>query len=109
MCVVHSAALVAEYLHLIEDTQHLPVGCVDFEKISPNVLEESAISDDMLAPVCTTLYTPLSNHRPSSLPSSCINFCLYNGINAKYFFTYLLSLIPCTSTLVLHVLFNVIK
>ena len=53
MCVVHAAALVAEYLHLLEDTQHLPVGCVNFGKISPNVLEESAISDDMLAPVST--------------------------------------------------------
>ena len=50
MCVVHSAALVAEYLHLLEDKQHLPVGCVNFESISPNVLEESAISDDILAP-----------------------------------------------------------
>ena len=51
MCVIHAAALVAEYLYLLEDQPHLPIGCVSFEKISPNVLEESAISDDLLAPV----------------------------------------------------------
>ena len=51
MCVIHAAALVAEYLYLLEDQPHLPIGCVSFEKISPNVLEESAISDDILAPV----------------------------------------------------------
>lgn len=53
MCVIHAAALVAEYLYLLEDKPHLPIGCVSFEKISPNVIEESAISDDLLAPVST--------------------------------------------------------
>lgn len=50
MCLVHSAALVAEYLHMLEDRPHLPVGAVSFEKITPNALEESAVSDDVLSP-----------------------------------------------------------
>lgn len=33
-CLIHSAALVAEYLHMLEDRQHLPVGCVKFEVIN---------------------------------------------------------------------------
>ncbi|XP_063962450.1 dedicator of cytokinesis protein 7-like isoform X1 [Lytechinus pictus] len=59
-CLIHSAALVAEYLHMLEDRPHLPVGCVKFEKISPNVLEESAVSDDVVSPdeegICTGKY-----------------------------------------------------
>ena len=51
MCLVHGAALVAEYLFLLEGKPYLPVGCVAFQKLSPNVLEESAISDDTLNPV----------------------------------------------------------
>ncbi|XP_039370294.1 dedicator of cytokinesis protein 6 isoform X3 [Mauremys reevesii] len=49
-CMVHAAALVAEYLSMLEDSRHLPVGCVSFQGISSNVLEESAVSDDVLAP-----------------------------------------------------------
>ncbi|CAM1319326.1 DOCK6 (predicted) [Pycnogonum litorale] len=59
-CLVHSAALVAEYLHMLEDKPYLPVGCVKFEKLSPNVLEESAVSDDVVSPdeegICTGKY-----------------------------------------------------
>ena len=51
MCLVHGAALVAEYLFLLEGKPYLPVGCVAFQKLSPNVLEESAISEDTLNPV----------------------------------------------------------
>ena len=51
MCLVHGAALVAEYLFLLEGKPYLPVGCVAFQKLSPNVLEESAISDDTVSPV----------------------------------------------------------
>ncbi|XP_014668067.1 PREDICTED: dedicator of cytokinesis protein 7-like [Priapulus caudatus] len=60
LCLVHSAALVAEYLHMIEDRTYLPIGCVTFQKISPNVLEESAVSDDVVSPdeegICTGKY-----------------------------------------------------
>ncbi|CAM4610803.1 unnamed protein product [Lepidochelys kempii] len=49
-CLVHAAALVAEYLSMLEDCRYLPVGCVSFQGISSNVLEESAVSDDVLAP-----------------------------------------------------------
>ncbi|XP_077186092.1 dedicator of cytokinesis protein 6 isoform X3 [Paroedura picta] len=49
-CLVHSAALVAEYLSMLEDCLYLPVGCVTFQNISSNVLEESAVSDDLLSP-----------------------------------------------------------
>ena len=51
MCLVHTAGLVSEYLSMLEDKPYLPIGCVSFEKISPNVLEESAISDDVVSPV----------------------------------------------------------
>ncbi|KAG8238879.1 hypothetical protein J437_LFUL018440, partial [Ladona fulva] len=50
MCLVHSSALVAEYLHMLEDLHHLPVGAVSFEHVTPNALEESAVSDDVLSP-----------------------------------------------------------
>ncbi|XP_065185199.1 dedicator of cytokinesis protein 7-like [Sycon ciliatum] len=57
MCMVHAAALVAEYLSMLEDDSFFPAGCASFEKISPNTLEESAVSDDVLAPddegICT--------------------------------------------------------
>ncbi|RXN18411.1 dedicator of cytokinesis 8 isoform X1 [Labeo rohita] len=60
MCLVHSAALVAEYLSMLEDHKYLPVGSVTFQNISPNVLEESAVSDDILSPdedgVCSGRY-----------------------------------------------------
>ncbi|XP_066563982.1 dedicator of cytokinesis protein 7 isoform X2 [Amia ocellicauda] len=49
-CLVHSAALVAEYLNMLEDCRYLPIGCVTFQNISSNVLEESAVSDDILSP-----------------------------------------------------------
>ena len=48
MCLVHAAALVAEYLYMLEGQKHLPVGCAAFQAISPNMLEESAISDDVV-------------------------------------------------------------
>ena len=51
MCLVHAAALVSEYLYLLEGKSYLPSGCVAFQNISPNVLEESATSEDTLAPV----------------------------------------------------------
>lgn len=53
MCLVHAAALVAEYLYVLDGSTYLPVGCVAFQKISPNMLEESAISDDVINPVST--------------------------------------------------------
>ncbi|XP_053318481.1 dedicator of cytokinesis protein 6 isoform X2 [Spea bombifrons] len=49
-CFVHGAALVSEYLSMLEDGRHLPVGCVSFQNISSNVLEESAVSDDVVSP-----------------------------------------------------------
>nr|XP_018911108.1 PREDICTED: dedicator of cytokinesis protein 7 [Bemisia tabaci] len=50
MCLIHSAALVAEYLHMLENQKHLPMGAVDLERITPNALEECAVSDDVLSP-----------------------------------------------------------
>ncbi|CAH2273031.1 Hypothetical predicted protein [Pelobates cultripes] len=59
-CFVHGAALVAEYLSMLEDARHLPVGCVNFQNISSNILEESAVSDDVVSPdeegICTGKY-----------------------------------------------------
>uniref|UniRef100_A0A8C6W216 Dedicator of cytokinesis 8 n=2 Tax=Nannospalax galili TaxID=1026970 RepID=A0A8C6W216_NANGA len=60
MCLVHAAALVAEYLSMLEDHSYLPVGSVSFQNISSNILEESAVSDDTLSPdedrVCSGQY-----------------------------------------------------
>uniref|UniRef100_A0AAQ4S6U5 Dedicator of cytokinesis 8 n=1 Tax=Gasterosteus aculeatus aculeatus TaxID=481459 RepID=A0AAQ4S6U5_GASAC len=60
MCLVHAAALVAEYLSMLEDHKYLPIGSVTFQNISTNVLEESAVSDDILSPdedgVCSGRY-----------------------------------------------------
>ncbi|XP_055386415.1 dedicator of cytokinesis protein 7 [Condylostylus longicornis] len=50
MCYVSSAALVAEYLSMLESQTHLPIGAVTFQKITPNALLESAVSDDVLNP-----------------------------------------------------------
>lgn len=49
-CYVHAAALAAEYMHMLEDLEHLPKGAVSFLKLSDNVLEESAVSDDVVSP-----------------------------------------------------------
>ncbi len=50
MCLVHSAALVSEYLLMIEDKPYMPRGAVAFESVSPNASEESAVSDDVVSP-----------------------------------------------------------
>ncbi|XKL65388.1 hypothetical protein PGB90_008808 [Kerria lacca] len=50
MCLVHSAALVSEYLQMLDDQPHLPLGAVSFEKVTLNILEECAVSDDVLRP-----------------------------------------------------------
>ncbi|GMT14434.1 hypothetical protein PFISCL1PPCAC_5731, partial [Pristionchus fissidentatus] len=49
-CVIHSAALVAEYLAMRPCTSHLPSGANAFSALSENVLEESAVSDDVISP-----------------------------------------------------------
>ena len=58
-CLIHAAALVAEYLAIIENLSYLPIGCASFKNVSINVLEESAISDDVMQPlegICTGKY-----------------------------------------------------
>jgi hypothetical protein len=60
-CLIHAAALIAEYLAMIENKSYLPVGCASFKSVSVNVLEESAVSDDVLASpyeegICTGKY-----------------------------------------------------
>ena len=60
-CLIHAAALIAEYLAMIENKPYLPVGCASFKNASVNVLEESAVSDDVLASpyeegICTGKY-----------------------------------------------------
>ncbi|XP_071743636.1 dedicator of cytokinesis protein 7 isoform X2 [Lepeophtheirus salmonis] len=57
MCKIHCCALVSEYLHLLEDRKYMPTGAVTYSKITPNALEESAASDDLVSPdeegICT--------------------------------------------------------
>ncbi|XP_078054580.1 dedicator of cytokinesis protein 8-like isoform X2 [Mustelus asterias] len=48
-CLVHSAALVAEYLSRVEGSVHLPMGSVSFQRISINVLEESLVCDEVFS------------------------------------------------------------
>ena len=46
-CLIHSCALVCEYLHLFEKKSYLPVSCIAFQKISSNILEESLVSNEV--------------------------------------------------------------
>lgn len=50
MCLVHSAALVAEYLQMLESLPHMPVGAAALQSVTPNAVQESAVSDDVLSP-----------------------------------------------------------
>lgn len=51
MCLVHSAALVAEYLVLLGNGgTGVQGGAVALQQVSPNALQESAVSDDVMAP-----------------------------------------------------------
>ncbi|XP_045559244.1 dedicator of cytokinesis protein 8 isoform X2 [Salmo salar] len=90
MCLVHAAALVAEYLSMLEDHKYLPVGSVTFQNISPNVLEESAVSDDILSPdedgVCSGQYFTTSG-LVGLLKQAAQLFCnggLYETVNEVY-------------------------
>jgi hypothetical protein len=65
-CLIHAAALVAEYLNIYENKAYLPIGCESFRQVNANVIEESAVSDDVF----------LSTHRNIN------NDCLCMG---KYF------------------------
>ncbi|CAF3642968.1 unnamed protein product [Adineta steineri] len=60
MCLAHAASLVAEYLRMLESKSYMPNGCVALQKISMNLLEESAVSDDVVSPgdegICTGKY-----------------------------------------------------
>lgn len=57
MCKIHCAALVSEYLHILEDRPYMPTGAVTFSRLTPNAVEESAVSDDVVSPdeegICT--------------------------------------------------------
>lgn len=51
MCLVHSAALVAEYLVLLGNGgSGVQGGAVALQQVTPNALQESAVSDDVMAP-----------------------------------------------------------
>ncbi|XP_034266183.1 dedicator of cytokinesis protein 8 isoform X2 [Pantherophis guttatus] len=90
MCLIHAAALVAEYLSMLEDHSYLPVGSVTFQNISSNVLEESAISDHILSPdedgVCSGRY--FSEHGLVGLLENAAEFFntggLYEIVNEVY-------------------------
>uniref|UniRef100_A0A3Q3R0N4 Dedicator of cytokinesis 6 n=1 Tax=Monopterus albus TaxID=43700 RepID=A0A3Q3R0N4_MONAL len=89
-CLVHSAALVAEYLSMLEDCRYLPVGCVTFQNMSSNVLEESAVSDDILSPeeegICAGKYFSESG-LVGLLEQAAASFnmaAMYEAINEVY-------------------------
>ena len=50
MCYIHAAALISEYMYMVEQQPSLPQGCIAFKHISPNVLQECAVMDDVLKP-----------------------------------------------------------
>ncbi|XP_041359192.1 dedicator of cytokinesis protein 7-like isoform X2 [Gigantopelta aegis] len=89
-CLVHAAGLVAEYLNMLEDKPYLPVGCVAFQKITPNILEESAVSDDVVSPdeegICTGKYFT-ENGLIGLLEQSASSFTmggLFEAVNQVY-------------------------
>ncbi|KAA8585261.1 hypothetical protein FQN60_003955 [Etheostoma spectabile] len=89
-CLVHSAALVAEYLNMLEDCRYLPIGCVTFQNVSSNVLEESAVSDDVLSPeeegICAGKYFSESG-LVGLLEQAAASFnmaAMYEAINEVY-------------------------
>ncbi|XP_077590257.1 dedicator of cytokinesis protein 7 isoform X1 [Stigmatopora nigra] len=89
-CLIHSAALVAEYLNMLEDCRYLPIGCVTFQNISSNVLEESAVSDDVLSPeeegICAGKYFSESG-LVGLLEQAAASFnmaAMYEAINEVY-------------------------
>ncbi|XP_073443618.1 dedicator of cytokinesis protein 6 isoform X6 [Dendrobates tinctorius] len=89
-CLVHGAALVSEYLSMIEDARHLPVGCVSFQSISSNVLEESAVSDDVVSPdeegICAGKYFTEAG-LVGLLEQACVSFSmgsLFEAVNEVY-------------------------
>lgn len=47
-CMLHAAALAAEYISMREYDVCVPKGAAAFEAISDNILEESAVSDDVI-------------------------------------------------------------
>lgn len=49
-CLLHAAGLVSEYLNMLEDKSYLPIGCVALQHVSRNILEESAVSEDVVSP-----------------------------------------------------------
>jgi hypothetical protein len=54
MCFVHIAALIAEYLNLLEPSPGLPQGASAFRQVSFNAVEESSLSD--ISPVLLVLF-----------------------------------------------------
>lgn len=49
MCLVHAAAMIAEYLGKISPKPYMPIGAISFARISSNVIEESAVSEDTVS------------------------------------------------------------
>ncbi|VDK84318.1 unnamed protein product, partial [Onchocerca ochengi] len=49
-CMLHAAALAAEYISMREYDVFVPKGAAAFVAISDNILEESAVSDDVISP-----------------------------------------------------------
>ncbi|XP_039194997.1 dedicator of cytokinesis protein 7 isoform X2 [Crotalus tigris] len=89
-CLVHSAALVAEYLSMLEDRKYLPVGCVTFQNVSSNVLEESAVSDDVVSPdeegICSGKYfTEVGLVGLLEQAAACFSMAgMYEAVNEVY-------------------------
>ena len=48
MCFIHIAAMISEYLNIVDPHPNRPTGCTAFVTVSPNTLEESAIRETSL-------------------------------------------------------------
>ncbi|CEF63950.1 LD20667p [Strongyloides ratti] len=59
-CLLHCAALITEYLSMLSPDELFTRGAALFSKLSDNILDESAISDDVISPeeegICESSY-----------------------------------------------------
>uniref|UniRef100_A0AC35U236 DOCKER domain-containing protein n=1 Tax=Rhabditophanes sp. KR3021 TaxID=114890 RepID=A0AC35U236_9BILA len=60
MCLLHVSALLTEYLSMIDSDPYFKTGAALYSHLTDNILEESAVSDDVISPeeegICESWY-----------------------------------------------------
>lgn len=79
MCLVHAAALVAEYLSMLEDHKYLPIGSVTFQVRHPPIsssvlLKAKETQSDILYVILSRAFDLNTHHRSKS---GCV--CVQRG------------------------------